>query len=149
MCLKGERFSFQFLEYVYIFQLFVYNFSNKTSTFQTHSGFINIRSKMHRSLVTAFYLCNSSDGTHCTLCLFSSTCLIFLTWIKNSTMEWLDLEHCMWYHVAVNQKVKQDSWISKIEWNVNNSKTQTSNKMPLNFLFLSEVFFAKRLMEWW
>ena len=37
---------FNFQKFVYIFQLFVYNFSNKTDDSQTHFGFINIGSEM-------------------------------------------------------------------------------------------------------
>ena len=56
---------FNFRKFVYIFELFVYNFSKKTTISQTHFGFTNLGSKMHRFRATAIYFWQFSIGTPC------------------------------------------------------------------------------------
>ena len=57
---------FNFQKFVYIFQLFVYNFSKQTTTSQTHFDFTNLWSKMHCFSATAIYFWQFSIGTPCT-----------------------------------------------------------------------------------
>ena len=61
MSLRGRGF-FNFQK-VCIFQLFVYKFSKKNSVSQTHFGFTNLASKMHRFSATAIYFSNFNRNT--------------------------------------------------------------------------------------
>ena len=54
-CVWEPSVFFNFQKFVYIFQLFVYNFSKKSATSQTHFGFTNLGSNMHRFRATAIY----------------------------------------------------------------------------------------------
>ena len=57
---------FNHWKFGYNFQLFVYNFpKNLHTTSQTHFGFINIGSKVHRFSYTAIYFWPFSIGTPC------------------------------------------------------------------------------------
>ena len=69
MHLRGGSFSY-FLPFVYIVQLFVYIFQ-KIIASQTHFGFSNMRSNMHRFSATAISFWLFSNGT---------PCRIFETW---------------------------------------------------------------------
>ena len=59
MRLRGSSFFFNFQKFVYILQLFVYNFSNNLPPLK------HIRSNKRCFWVTVFYLCNFSNGTPC------------------------------------------------------------------------------------
>ena len=53
---------FNFWKFVYIFQLFVYNCFKKSTAFQTHFGFSNTESKLHRFWCTVSNFDNFQSG---------------------------------------------------------------------------------------
>ena len=65
-CVLEAVVFFNFRKFVFIFQLFVYNFSEKTSASQTHFGFTNIGSEMHSFRGTAIWNYGFWFGSPCT-----------------------------------------------------------------------------------
>ena len=71
MCLRGGRF-FQFSKICLHFSAVCLQFFKKSATSQTHFGFTNIGSNMHRYKVTAIWNFHFSNETPCNLnCVFA------------------------------------------------------------------------------